>query len=578
LSEKKLELTEGSRVGIIGGGPAGSFFAYFLLQMAQRVDMQIMVDIYERRDFSTLGPAGCNMCGGVISESLVEALSAEGINLPPDVIQRGINSFIFYTADETVTLHAPFGEMRIATVYRGAGPKGTKQPLWKSFDAYLLNMAVSCGARLFPKHVNDLTWADGRPQVHFKDGSQVYDLLVGAIGVNTPSLGLFEKFGIYYKQPRTRKTCNSEFELGSDYISTKLGSSMHAFLLNLPKLDFAAIIPKGDYVTMCLIGDEINNQFVTSFIKNPIVSNVLGKSDDIPSACRCMPLASLGDATHPFGDRVLLLGDCAMTRLNKDGIGSAYRMAKTAAVTALFRGISSDDFEKGYGKLCRSINNDNRYGRLIFDVVGMIKKMPFLTRAVVGMARSEQQAPGRQRRMSIVLWDMFTGSSPYQEVFYRCLHPGFWSRLILHIFVSKDKTSSCDNSHEDSKEESMGKSAMGKEYRAGEVIVRRGEVGDSMYIIQSGQAEVLQSKDGKEVRLALLGEKDVFGEMAIFQKETRSATVRALTNVRAVTMDKRIFLRRVHEDPSFVFKILQKMSERINNLNTELSRIKTEVS
>ncbi|MFC1995247.1 hypothetical protein ACFLVK_02440, partial [Chloroflexota bacterium] len=43
--------------------------------------------------------------------------------------------------------------------------------------------------------------------------------------------------------------------------------------------------------------------------------------------------------------------------------------------------------------------------------------------------------------------------------------------------------------------------------------------------------------------------------MAIFQKERRSATVRALTDVRVLTVDKRIFLRRVHEDPSFVFGI-----------------------
>ncbi len=122
----------------------------------------------------------------------------------------------------------------------------------------------------------------------------------------------------------------------------------------------------------------------------------------------------------------------------------------------------------------------------------------------------------------------------------------------------------------------MDNTELGKEYRAGEVIVRQGEIGDSMYVIQSGQAEVIQSKEGKDVRLAILKEKDIFGEMALFQKETRSATVRALTNVRALTVDRRIFLRRVHEDPSFVFEVLSKMSNRIRDLNTELVKMKSE--
>src|SRR5512134_1353206 len=91
--QESLILDDGSRIGIVGGGPAGSLFAYFLLQMAERIGLKLSVDIYERRDFSVSGPAGCNMCGGVISESLVQALSVEGINLPADVVQRGIDSF-----------------------------------------------------------------------------------------------------------------------------------------------------------------------------------------------------------------------------------------------------------------------------------------------------------------------------------------------------------------------------------------------------------------------------------------------------------------------------------------------------
>ena len=116
---------------------------------------------------------------------------------------------------------------------------------------------------------------------------------------------------------------------------------------------------------------------------------------------------------------------------------------------------------------------------------------------------------------------------------------------------------------------------LGKVYGDGEEIVRQGETGDCMYVIQTGQAEAIQGKEGKEVRLAVLGVGDVFGEMALFERMPRSATVRALGDVRVLTIDKKTFLRQVHEDPSLAFRILQKMSYRIRELDTELFRLIT---
>ena len=122
----------------------------------------------------------------------------------------------------------------------------------------------------------------------------------------------------------------------------------------------------------------------------------------------------------------------------------------------------------------------------------------------------------------------------------------------------------------------MEHGALGKVYRNGEAIVRQGESGDCMYVIQAGQVEVLQEREGKEIRLSVLDEGDVFGEMALFEREARSATVRALGDARVLTVDKKTFLRRVHEDPSFAFRILQKMSHRIRELDAELVRVKTD--
>ncbi len=119
----------------------------------------------------------------------------------------------------------------------------------------------------------------------------------------------------------------------------------------------------------------------------------------------------------------------------------------------------------------------------------------------------------------------------------------------------------------------MESGALGRVYNEGEDIVRQGETGDCMYVIQKGKAEVLHEADGKEVRLNILGDGDFFGEMALFQRLARSATVRALGEVRVLTVDRKILLRRVHEDPSFAFRILQKMSDRIRELDDEVARV-----
>ena len=111
---------------------------------------------------------------------------------------------------------------------------------------------------------------------------------------------------------------------------------------------------------------------------------------------------------------------------------------------------------------------------------------------------------------------------------------------------------------------------LGKGYRAGEVIVNQGDSGDCMYEILDGRVEVFQTAGGAETSLAVLAKGDFFGEMALFEKELRSASVMALTDVQALTIDKRTLLMRIAEDPSLAFRILEKMSFRIRELNRKL--------
>lgn len=111
-------------------------------------------------------------------------------------------------------------------------------------------------------------------------------------------------------------------------------------------------------------------------------------------------------------------------------------------------------------------------------------------------------------------------------------------------------------------------------YHDGETIVRQGEMGDSMFVIQQGSVEVLREEAGRTFRLRELGPGELFGEMALCENTPRSATVRAVGEARVLTVDKRTFLRRVQEDPSLAFRVLQTMSARIRLLDGEVARLR----
>jgi flavin-dependent dehydrogenase len=214
-SESDLKLDDGSRVGVIGGGPAGSYFTYFLLSMAEMMGMDLHVDVYEPRDFNKPGPGGCNHCGGIVSESLVQILATEGINLPANVVQRGISSYMLHMDVGSVLIETPIQEMRIGAIYRGAGPKGTTGSKWESFDGYLQSLTVEKGANLIHERVTNIDWKLDRPTVNTRGGTpKVYDLLVVAAGVNSTLGKMIKGLDLPYQPPRVTKTIIREYRLG----------------------------------------------------------------------------------------------------------------------------------------------------------------------------------------------------------------------------------------------------------------------------------------------------------------------------------------------------------------------------
>lgn len=111
---------------------------------------------------------------------------------------------------------------------------------------------------------------------------------------------------------------------------------------------------------------------------------------------------------------------------------------------------------------------------------------------------------------------------------------------------------------------------LGRRFAAGEVIFQKGDLADSLYVIQKGQVElVMVTPDGEDV-LAILSPGQLFGEISLFTADKhRFITARAKEEVHLLTVDERTFIKRLHQDPSLAFRLLRHMAQRIKDLDLE---------
>ena len=433
FSSEHFLLQDGSKIAVIGGGPAGSFFTYFALDFAERLGLDISVDIYEPKDFNCAGPKGCNNCGGIVSESLIQALATEGVVLSSDVIRRGIESYTLHLEQGSTVIETPFNEQRIAAMFRGIGPLGADGKDGGSFDNYLLDLCKKSGAIVIHEAVTSaIRTADGVTLSTKSRQKARYDLVVGAVGLNAKALDIFESICPSFVPPETTKTYISEFKMDPELIDKHFGNSMHVFLLNLPHIKFGALIPKGRFVTLVLLGNDIDKEIAASFVHSDAVRKLFPPEvnlDEI-TPCKCFPSINVKGAKLAYDDRVVLVGDSASSKLYKNGVGAAYITGKAAANTALFNGISAAAFKKHYQPVCTNLERDNVLGKFIFSVTGIIQKSHLLKSAMLGLVIKEQGKKSQNRRMSSVLWDTFTGSAAYKNIFLRFMNP-----LLLIPFI-----------------------------------------------------------------------------------------------------------------------------------------------
>ncbi len=114
----------------------------------------------------------------------------------------------------------------------------------------------------------------------------------------------------------------------------------------------------------------------------------------------------------------------------------------------------------------------------------------------------------------------------------------------------------------------------GRSYNPGDIIFREGDVGNEMFIIQSGKVKITkQLKDGVEKTLVILGAGDFFGEMAVIDKDVRSANAISLEASRLIALDEEVFEMHMQTNPKIVKKILKNLTSRLREANQQIANL-----
>ncbi len=428
-SAPRMALSAGAHVAVIGGGPAGSLFALFALYYADQLGLDLRVTILEPRTFTRSGPVGCNMCAGLVPLRTLRLLDEIGLTLPERIICDRIGDYTLHTTVGHLRLPQPDPDGDVISVYRGQGPAGTPdsdEP--GSFDAFLLDAACARGATVISERATAIA-LDPRPVVTTVRQSISNDLVVLATGVNRYPI---EFSDLTFQAPKCRRMVQAEIRPGVEAVRAALGNSVHVFLPRSGSgIGFGTLVPKGAHINISVLSPEPSAATLRGFLDLPDVAAVL--PEDSRRVCGCRPQIAIKPAAPLCADRFVAVGDAGVTRLYKNGIGTALQTARQAARTAIRHGASREAFRSHYVPFCRGISRDNRAGRLLFAGCRTLQRYDSLSHLFLHAINVEQNLPPDQRMHSRLLWGMFTGVYPYRQLLRMASHPRFHVSLLRHL-------------------------------------------------------------------------------------------------------------------------------------------------
>jgi CRP-like cAMP-binding protein len=121
--------------------------------------------------------------------------------------------------------------------------------------------------------------------------------------------------------------------------------------------------------------------------------------------------------------------------------------------------------------------------------------------------------------------------------------------------------------------ERVAQVAVPRRFAAHQVIFREGDASDTCYVVESGHARAVREHgDGRSIALAHFGPGDIFGELAMFDDELRSATIEAIEDVTAIAILGSDMRRLLREHAEISYKLVISLGRRLRETNERLSR------
>jgi flavin-dependent dehydrogenase len=420
-------LKNNSKVGIIGAGPAGTFFALHLIRMGSEKGLTFDITIFDNKLFTDTGARGCNMCAGAISNTLFNNLTKLGFVIPEDVIKDKVTGYVIHLKGEAGVIDVD-PSTTIYTVFRSAGPVFSAETI-RGFDQVLLDYVVKEGALFINKRVKNIITGSKKKisLIYGEDGKEWEgDLLVGAFGVNSR---IVENLSFGYKPPKYWSVCQTEIEVPEDFAAETIQNKIHIFSTDHPKIKYIAFTPKGKFITVTGIGKNVKRVDVEKSLKEDAIASYL--PIDYKFKCHCHPRIPITIARNPFSDRFVIIGDAAASRYLKNGIESAFFTAKWAALNSLHHGLSAEDFKINYYSMCRrNFLHDNVYGKILFRIFDWFGNSKIISRININMIREEQKKSDDSKVLSSVFWHLFAGDAPYAHILQESLS----LKLFVKIF------------------------------------------------------------------------------------------------------------------------------------------------
>jgi CRP-like cAMP-binding protein len=109
-----------------------------------------------------------------------------------------------------------------------------------------------------------------------------------------------------------------------------------------------------------------------------------------------------------------------------------------------------------------------------------------------------------------------------------------------------------------------------RSFRAGEIIVRQGQLGDCAYVVKEGAVSVYRESSDGEYVLATLGPDEIFGEMALLRFDSYTLSVRAEQDSTLFILPPSLVNEQIRQTPPLIQSILAALLDRMHEVNTAL--------